>query len=110
MSVAPIRILSGEVQYVLAALQASSAQDDLAAEYPSQRRSSTSSSDSDDSDSDSGFDPVVAATDGSAQFIPEHRLIPLFQHVLDSLDFDDGLFFQFPHFSPPPLTCISQLV
>ena len=92
MSVAPIRILSGEVQYVLAALQASSAQDDLAAEYPSRRSSgsSTGSADTSDGTGTSGIDVVAAATDGSAQFIPEHRLIPLFQRVLDDLDYDDG--------------------
>ena len=83
MSVAPIRILSGEVQYVLAALQASqSSQEDLEIEF-SGRRSARLWQEAESED------PCVIAVNGSAQNVVEEKLLVLFQQILDNLDPED---------------------
>ena len=90
MSVVPIRVLSGELQYAMAALQASAAAQDSDDEYdyaPSSGRGSARASE--DAAGAADTDPCVLAVNGAAQHMAEHSIMALFQRTFDSLDQED---------------------
>ena len=85
MSVERHRVLSGELQYVLAALQARESDDEY--EYAGSGRHGGTRASEDAALADT--DPCVLAVNGAAQHMAEHSIMALFQRTFDSLDQED---------------------